>query len=90
MFAEHLSKWAKHSANSGNGSNNSNSNSTTIIIRTLSKMIVIWELELRKTRRDYTDLLIRAIQPILWLIVFGSTFSYISQTSTLSISNSSS
>ena len=92
MFAEHLSKWAKRSANSGNGSNdNGSSNSTTtIIIRTLSKMIVIWELELRKTRRDYTDLLIRAIQPILWLIVFGSAFSYISQTSILSISNSGS
>jgi ABC-2 type transport system permease protein len=90
MFAEHLSKWAKYSTDSGNGSNNHSSNSTTVITRTLSKMMVIWELELRKTRRDYTDLLIRAIQPVLWLIVFGSAFSYISHTSTLPISNSSS
>jgi ABC-2 type transport system permease protein len=90
MFAERLSKWAKHIATSGGSRSSNSSTNSTNIFGPLSKTIVIWELELRKTRRDYTDLFIRAIQPVLWLIVFGSAFSHISQLSMLSASNSSS
>jgi ABC-type glutathione transport system ATPase component len=31
-------------------------------------------VELQKMRRDKTELLTRAVQPALWLIVFGATF----------------
>jgi ABC-2 type transport system permease protein len=34
-------------------------------------------VELQKLRRDRTELLTRAIQPALWLVVFGETFSRI-------------
>nr|WP_235597313.1 ABC transporter permease [Cylindrospermopsis raciborskii] len=43
----------------------------TLIIKTL----VISELEVRKVRHDPSDLLIRAVQPALWLIIFGQVFS---------------
>jgi ABC-2 type transport system permease protein len=38
------------------------------------KSIVIAEIEIHKLRRDPTELLMRAAQPILWLVVFGSVF----------------
>jgi ABC-2 type transport system permease protein len=34
-------------------------------------------VELQKLRHDRTELLTRAIQPILWLVIFGTTFSRI-------------
>jgi ABC-2 type transport system permease protein len=34
-------------------------------------------VELQKLRHDRTELLTRAIQPVLWLVVFGVTFSHI-------------
>ncbi len=37
----------------------------------ITKVIVIAELEARKLRHDPTELLTRAVQPILWLIIFG-------------------
>ena len=40
----------------------------------LEKTAVILELELRKMKHDQSDLLIRAIQPVLWLTIFGSVF----------------
>ena len=36
-----------------------------------TKTLVIAELELRKIRHDPTELLTRAVQPALWLLVFG-------------------
>lgn len=36
------------------------------------KMLVIAELEVRKLRHDPSELLTRAIQPALWLLVFGT------------------
>jgi ABC-2 type transport system permease protein len=42
--------------------------STVDLIR---KTLVIAELEVRKLRHDPTDLLLRAIQPALWLLIFG-------------------
>ncbi|MCL6636973.1 MAG: ABC transporter permease [Alicyclobacillus sp.] len=37
--------------------------------------LVIVEIEARKLRKDPTELLMRAIQPALWLLVFGQAFS---------------
>jgi ABC-2 type transport system permease protein len=37
--------------------------------------LVITELELRKIRHDPTELLTRAVQPALWLLIFGQVFS---------------
>jgi ABC-2 type transport system permease protein len=43
--------------------------------RFAEKTLVIAELEARKLRHDPTELLTRAIQPALWLLVFGEVFS---------------
>ena len=40
----------------------------------LSKTLAIVAMDLRKLRRDPTELLTRAIQPALWLLVFGQVF----------------
>lgn len=39
-----------------------------------TKTLVITELEVRKLRHDPSDLVIRAVQPALWLIIFGQVF----------------
>jgi ABC-2 type transport system permease protein len=41
----------------------------------ISKTLVITELEVRKLRHDPTELLTRAAQPALWMLVFGEVFS---------------
>lgn len=38
------------------------------------KTLAIAELEVRKLRHDFTELLTRAVQPILWLVLFGGVF----------------
>jgi ABC-2 type transport system permease protein len=38
------------------------------------KTSAIAELEVRKLRRDYSELITRAVQPVLWLVLFGSVF----------------
>lgn len=38
------------------------------------KTLVIAELEIRKLRHDPTELATRAVQPMLWLLVFGQVF----------------
>ncbi len=40
-----------------------------------AKTLVIAEMEVRKLRHDPTDLVIRAVQPALWLLIFGQVFS---------------
>jgi ABC-2 type transport system permease protein len=40
----------------------------------IDKTLVIAELELRKLRHDPTELITRAVQPMLWLLVFGQVF----------------
>ncbi|HYW22133.1 MAG TPA: ABC transporter permease [Nodularia sp. (in: cyanobacteria)] len=40
-----------------------------------TKTLVIAEMEVRKLRHDPTDLIIRAVQPALWLLIFGQVFS---------------
>jgi len=44
------------------------------VARFAVKTLVIAELEARKLRHDPTDLLTRAVQPMLWLLVFGEVF----------------
>jgi ABC-2 type transport system permease protein len=42
-----------------------------------SRMVTLCWVELRKLRHDRTELYTRAIQPALWLIIFGETFTRI-------------
>jgi ABC-2 type transport system permease protein len=44
------------------------------IASVFGKLAAISEMDLRKLRRDPTELLTRAIQPALWLMVFGQVF----------------
>lgn len=48
-----------------------------LIKRYVSSALVITELELRKIRHDQTQIWLRLVQPALWLVVFGVTFSKI-------------
>jgi len=41
----------------------------------IDKTFVITEFELRKLRHDFTELITRALQPALWLLIFGQVFS---------------
>src|ERR1035441_2157767 len=41
----------------------------------IEKTFVITEFELRKLRHDFTELITRALQPALWLLIFGQVFS---------------
>lgn len=47
------------------------------IAELLTKTLVITELEVRKLRHDPSDLLLRAVQPTLWLLIFGQVFTRI-------------
>ncbi len=40
----------------------------------IDKTLVIAELEMRKLRHDATEIITRAVQPVLWLLVFGEVF----------------
>lgn len=40
----------------------------------LTKVYAITEMELSKLRRDPTELFTRAIQPMLWILIFGQVF----------------
>ncbi|MEA5574765.1 ABC transporter permease [Calothrix sp. UHCC 0171] len=40
----------------------------------INKTLVIAELEVRKLRHDPTDLVVRSVQPALWLLIFGQVF----------------
>ncbi|HWD38177.1 MAG TPA: ABC transporter permease [Fimbriimonas sp.] len=40
----------------------------------LTKVFAVLEVEMRKLERDPTDLATRALQPALWLLVFGQVF----------------
>jgi len=41
----------------------------------IGQSIAIGEVELRKIIRDPTELFSRAVQPVLWLVIFGQVFS---------------
>ncbi len=44
------------------------------VVSFLEKTLVITELEVRKLRHDPTEIFTRAVQPALWLLVFGQVF----------------
>lgn len=48
---------------------------TEILIRFIRQTLAIVTVELYKVRRDPTEIFSRAIQPVLWLIIFGEVFS---------------
>jgi len=52
----------------------SSSNLWAAITGFVDKTLVIAELEARKLRHDPTELITRAVQPALWLLVFGQVF----------------
>lgn len=45
------------------------------LLNFLSQSIAIAEVELKKLVRDPTEVLSRAVQPVLWLLIFGQIFS---------------
>ena len=42
-----------------------------------SRIVTLCWVELRKIRHDQTELYMRAIQPALWLLIYGETFTHI-------------
>ncbi len=44
------------------------------VIRFVKKTFAIADMEVRKLRHDPTELLTRAVQPALWLLIFGEVF----------------
>lgn len=49
----------------------------TRLVRWFSHTETIVEIEIRKLSKDPWELVIRAVQPLLWLVVFGSAFAKI-------------
>lgn len=52
-------------------------NPVSSIIEFVYKTLTITELEVRKLRHNPTQLLTRAVQPVLWLVIFGQVFTRI-------------
>jgi len=53
-----------------------------VVARFVTKTLVIAELEVRKLRHDFTEMVVRAIQPALWLLLFGEVFTKVRAIST--------
>jgi ABC-2 type transport system permease protein len=51
----------------------------------LRNILVMIELELRRLKHDRTELYTRAVQPILWIVIYGTIMSTISKINTGSI-----
>jgi ABC-2 type transport system permease protein len=47
------------------------------LVSFVSKTLIIAEFEVRKLRHDATELVTRAVQPALWLLVFGEVFTQV-------------
>jgi ABC-2 type transport system permease protein len=56
------------------------------IVKFLSSSLTIAEMEARKIRHDSTELWTRAVQPALWLLVFGEVFNRIKAITSSNIS----
>lgn len=52
-------------------------NSARSVYSFLDKTVSIGEMEVRKLRHDPTELITRAVQPALWLLIFGEVFTQI-------------
>jgi ABC-2 type transport system permease protein len=50
---------------------------TNTVVSFFSKTLSIGEMEVRKLRHDPTELFTRAVQPALWLLIFGEVFTRI-------------
>ena len=46
-----------------------------MILKFLTESAAIAEVEMRKMIRDPTEMASRAVQPLLWLLIFGQVFS---------------
>ncbi len=46
----------------------------TAVVRFIKKTFAVAEMEVRKLRHDPTELFTRAVQPALWLLIFGEVF----------------
>ncbi|HHV74016.1 MAG TPA: ABC transporter permease [Thermoanaerobacterium sp.] len=51
--------------------------SIKIVLDYILNSLTIAEIEIRKLKHDPTELLTRAVQPVLWLLIFGQAFSRI-------------
>ena len=49
----------------------------TALLRDVGKVLAVADMEVRKLRHDPTELFTRAIQPTLWLLVFGEVFAQV-------------
>lgn len=47
------------------------------LVSYISKTLTLADLEVRKLRHDPSELATRAVQPVLWLLVFGEVFTHI-------------
>ncbi len=56
------------------------------VVNFLGKTVVIAELEIRKLRHEPTDLFTRAVQPVLWLLIFGQVMARVRAIPTGSVS----
>jgi ABC-2 type transport system permease protein len=54
--------------------NQSSESLFTLIGDFFRKTFTIAEWEIRKIRHDYSDLITRAVQPVLWMLIFGEVF----------------
>lgn len=54
----------------------------TLLVGFIDKTLVIAELEVRRLRHDFSDVIARAIQPALWLLLFGEVFTKVRAIST--------
>ena len=52
-------------------------NPLATVIGFVDKTLAMSEFEVRKIRHDPTELLMRAVQPVIWLLVFGEVFTHI-------------
>ena len=46
----------------------------TKVVGFFVKTLAITEMEVRKLRHDFSELITRAVQPVLWLVLFGGVF----------------
>jgi ABC-2 type transport system permease protein len=57
-------------------------NLSAVVAGFVTKTLVIAEREVRKLRHDFTETIARAIQPALWLLLFGEVFTKVRAIST--------
>jgi ABC-2 type transport system permease protein len=61
-------------------------NAVNLVVSFSNKTLGIAEMEVRKLRHDPTELITRAVQPALWLLIFGEVFTRLNIISTGNLS----